>query len=484
MKFPDDLLWGSASADMQYEGGFGEGGRLPTTHDYITAGNHNTSRKLTYKMLNGNYGSASVRLGKDATFPEQAIPTLMPDEYYPSHQAVDFYHRYKEDIKLLADMGLNCMRFSICWSRVFPTGEEDTPNEEGIKFYENVVDECFKNGIQPLITICHDELPVALAEKYGGWLSRRTIDCYLKLCRVLFERLHKVKYWLTFNEVNLLTGYSRLGAKKDSLQNKYQCVHHIFLASSLAIKLGREIIPNAMFGAMFAMSPAYPETCNPEDIWAWVEQGRTNFFYSDVMIRGYYPSYQDFYFDENNICIDMEKDDAEIIGKYNLDYISFSCYRSTTASAGNKNYAESMLRNPYLEKTPWGWAIDPISLRFACTQAWDRYQVPVFIVENGLGFEDEPDENLYVQDDYRIKYLNDHFKEIKKAVEEDGVNILGYTMWGGIDLVSLSTGEMKKRYGWIYVDMDDMGNGTKNRIPKKSYYWMKDFLALKGGNLA
>lgn len=484
MKFPQDLLWGSASADMQYEGGFNEGGKQPSTHDYITAGNQQEPRKLTYRMPDGTIGRAHTQLGRDTSLPKNAVPYIVPGEYYPSHQSVDFYHHYKEDIRLLAEMGLNCMRFSICWARVFPQGDELQPNEEGLAFYEAIVDECLKYDIEPLITICHDEMPVYLAEHYNGWMNRKTIGFYLNLCKALFERLAgKVKYWLTFNEVNILHGYSRFGVHEDSLQVKFQCSHHIFLASSLAIKMGRELMPNAKFSAMFAESPFYAETCNPADVLANVEQNRMSSFFTDVMVRGYYPSYQKYIFEQQGIEIQTEPEDVEILQKNTLDFISFSCYRSAVASAGNTDYRKAMGKNPYLKKSAWGWAVDPYSLRYVCNMLWERYQIPVFIVENGLGAEDHPDENLYVEDDYRIAYLNDHFLEIKKAIEIDGVEMLGYTMWGGIDLVSLSTGEMKKRYGWIYVDMDDAGLGSKKRVPKKSYYWMKDFLATKGKNL-
>lgn len=484
MNFPQDMLWGSASSDMQYEGGFAEGGKLPTTHDFITAGTSQHPRKLTYRMPDGSVGRADVQVGRDNSVPPEGVPVILENEYYPSHQAVDFYHRYKEDIRLLAEMGLTCMRFSICWSRIFPHGDEEQPNEEGLAFYESVVDECRKYRIEPVITLCHDEMPVDLAEKYGGWLNRKLIDFYLNLCRALFSRLKgKVNYWITFNEVNILFGYSRFGVRQDNPQNRYQCSHHLFLASSRAIELGRKMMPGAKFSAMFMMSPFYPETCNPADILANVEFGRNGTFFTDVMVRGYYPSYQKYIFQQKGIQIQMEPGDLEILRQNTLDFISFSCYRSMVASAGKNDFHSVLGKNPYLKKTAWGWAIDPYSLRYTCNSLWERYQIPVFIVENGLGEVDIPDKNLFVEDDYRIQYLNDHFLEIRKAIEIDGVEILGYTMWGGIDLISLSTGEMAKRYGWIYVDMDDQGRGTKNRVPKKSYYWMQEFLRTKGENL-
>lgn len=481
MKFPQDMLWGSASADFQYEGGFGEGGRGLVTHDFVTDGSLDAPRMMTYMMPDGTLGETPMR----TSMPEGAKGCIRSDRYYPSHQAVDFYHRYQEDIGLLAEMGLTCMRFSICWTRIFPSGEDEEPNEDGLRFYEAVVDECLAKGIQPIITICHDEMPAILADKYEGWLSRYTIDCYVRLCRALFERLgKKVKYWLTFNEINVLRGYSHLGVHSAEDQASYQCFHHIFLASAKAVELGRRMMPDAMFGAMYALSPVYPLTCKPEDIWAQLEVRRQSLFFPDVMLRGEYPNYQQHFFEERGVEIAWEKEDARLLKENTLDFISFSCYRSTTVNAHSKLVSGlSMDQNPYLKATPWGWCIDPQSLRYLCNELWDRYQKPMMIVENGMGTVDEADENHYVNDQDRIQYLKDHFNEIRKAVEVDRIPVLAYTMWGGIDLVSLSTGEMKKRYGWVYVDMDDKGNGTKDRYRKASFAWMKEFISGGGANL-
>lgn len=451
------------------------------THDFVTDGALDTPRMMTYRMPDGSLGETPMR----TSMPEGARGCIRADRYYPSHQAVDFYHRYKEDIGLLAEMGLTCMRFSICWTRIFPTGEEETPNEAGLEFYENVIDECLAKGIQPIITICHDEMPAVLADKYEGWLSRYTIDCYVRLCKALFERFgKKVKYWLTFNEINVLRGYSHLGVHSAEDKVSYQCFHHIFLASAEAVKLGRSMMPEAIFGAMYALSPVYPLTCKPEDIWAQMEVRRRSLFFPDVMIRGAYPNYQQHFFEEQGIEIAWEKEDARLLKENTLDFISFSCYRSTTVHAHSKLVSGlSMDQNPYLKSTPWGWPIDPQSLRYLCNELWDRYEKPIMIVENGMGTIDEADEHCYVNDQDRIQYLKDHFNEIRKAVEVDRIPVLAYTMWGGVDLVSLSTGEMKKRYGWIYVDMDDKGNGTKDRYRKASFAWMKEFIQSGGANL-
>ena len=420
MNYPFKMYWGSASADFQYEGGFNEGKRGLITHDIVTDGSYTTPRRLTYRLPDGTLGSVAYR----ESFPEGAVGCI-------HDHAVDFYHHYKEDIKLLAEMGLSMMRFGICWTRIYPTGEEKTPNEEGLQFYEDVIDECLKYNIEPMITICHDELPLYLANKYDGWSNRIMIDLYEKLCNALFERFKgKVKYWLTFNELNVLQGFSHLGTRNSDAQTTWQAIHHLFIASARAKILAKKIMPKAMLGAMYATSPSYPKTCHPDDQLAWMKQRRRLFYFSDVMLRGYYPSFARSFWDEYKVTIRMEENDEEILKEGTLDFYSFSCYRSTT-----------------------------------------------------IGKDDKPDENNFVNDTYRINYLNDHFLEIKKAVEIDRVPVLGYTMWGGIDLVSLSTGEMKKRYGWVYVDMDDKGNGSKKRYPKASFYWMKEFIKSNGNIL-
>ena len=414
---------------------------------------------------------------------------MYDDEYYPSHQAVDFYHRYKEDIALMAEMGFSVFRFSICWSRIYPLGIEDEPNMEGVKFYSDVIDECLKYNIQPLITICHDEMPDYLARNYNGWNNRILIDCYLKLCKTLFENYGtRVKYWLTFNELNAIHGYSKIGVNEMSPQIYYQAQHHMFLASSLSIKMGHEMMKEAMFGAMFAMSEMYAQTCKPEDVFARMLHRRENFFFIDVMSRGEYPNYSDEIFKRKGVNLDIKDGDLDILKKYPLDFVSFSYYRSTTIVADHFTSMDPMgvmggEQNPYLKSTPWGWPIDPLGLRICLNELYDRYQKPLFVVENGLGAVDVLEKDKTVHDDYRVDYLRDHFKAMRDAILIDKVPCIGYTMWGPIDLVSLGTGEMKKRYGFIYVDMDDKGNGTLNRYKKDSFYFMKEVIETRGENL-
>lgn len=417
MKFPRGFLWGGATSDFQFEGGFRENGRGTITHDFVTDGTADTPRYITYQLPDGTTGKVSW---KAESLPENATGYVDPNQYYPSHQAVDFYHHYKEDIKLLADAGMNVFRFSINWTRIFPTGEETEPNKAGLDFYEDIVDECLKYDIEPLVTICHDEIPSYLADNYDGWLGRYTIDCYLKLCEVLFDRLgDKVKYWLTFNEVNVLRGYSMLGVKGVDKQTTFQAIHHIFVASALATKMAREMMDDCMISTMYALSPSYSLTSHPDDVIAHMKASReSSLFFSDVMIRGIYPGYQEAYFEENNIHIKKAADDDEILRKYTLDFISFSCYRSTTVSRDTDFDILPMDPNPYVPKTKWNWSVDPQSLRYVLNQVYDRYQVPAFIVENGMGEIDEWDDNFYVEDDYRIEYLETHFKEIEKAVNK------------------------------------------------------------------
>ena len=487
LHIPDGFLWGSATADFQCEGGFGEGGRGLLTRDFETDGNQKQPRQLTLEMPDGTRTSVNSSFFMCQPFPEGAKPKIYDGCYYPSHQAVDFYHHWREDIALMAEMGFTVYRFSITWSRIFPTGDEAKPNEMGLRFYEDVVDELLSHGIQPLITICHDELPAYLAEKYNGWEDRHTIDCYLNLCRALFERIgFKCKYWLTFNEINAIAGYIATGSPRTDAQTHYRCIHNMFLASARAVKIGHEMIPGSMFGTMFASSEVYPATCNPNDQFRRMQFRHMTQFFSDVMAQGVYPYYARSMF--RRLGVDMngfiEPGDAEILAAGTLDYVTFSYYRSAVIHADTElERLGGDTANPYLKKTDWGWPIDPVGLRYVMNEIYDRYRKPIIIVENGLGAIDEIEPDGTIDDQYRIDYLRDHLREMAKAICIDGVECLGYTMWGCFDLVSLSTGEMKKRYGFVYIDMDDKGNGTLKRSKKKSFDWFKRVCATNGDNL-
>lgn len=484
MKVPETFLWGGATADFQFDGGYPEDGRGLSTHDFETDGSVEHPRCVTYQLPDGTVGEARSSFFFPEDLPDGAVPCLDERFYYPSHKAVDFYHHWKEDLALLAGMGCNVYRFSICWSRIFPTGEEETPSEAGLRFYDEMIDEMVRLGMEPLITIHHDELPVYLAEHYDGWSSRHTIECYIKYCKVLFDRYgKKCRYWLTFNEINAVRGFAACGTHKCDNQTHYNAVHNMFLASAQAVKLGHEMMPGSLFGAMYASSAIYPATCKPEDVFAHMRQRRETYYFIDTMARGYYPSYAKDIWNRRGVTLRTEPGDADILAAGTLDFVSFSYYRSNVISTETKVNVISGDPNPYLESTPWGWPVDPVGLRYVLNEFYDRYQKPLFIVENGLGAIDTIEPDGSIRDDYRIDYLRNHLREMMRAMNEDGVECLGYTMWAPIDLVSLSTGEMKKRYGFIYVDMDDKGNGTLERRKKKSYDWMTEVIATGGESL-
>ncbi|WKV08240.1 6-phospho-beta-glucosidase [Thermoanaerobacterium sp. CMT5567-10] len=477
-KFPEGFLWGGATAANQCEGAYNEGGKGLSTADILTSGSRTTPRRIT--------------------------PVLEEGAYYPSHEAIDFYHRYKEDIKLFAEMGFKVFRMSIAWTRIFPNGDDAEPNEEGLKFYDNVFAELKKYNIEPLVTISHYEAPYNLTKKYNGWANRKVIDFYVKYCETIFKRYRDVvKYWLTFNEINALTmpfgtfiagaimpeGNGELtNSKSNNEQIRYQALHHQLVASAKAVKLGHEINKNFKIGCMIAYMCTYPLTCKPEDVLlAQQKDNLSNFLCSDVQVRGAYPGFAKRYFKENNINIVMEEDDEKTLKEGCVDFYTFSYYMSNCISS-DPNQEEiggnlSMgLKNPYLKASDWGWQIDPKGLRWTLNNIYNRYQIPIMVVENGLGAVDTVEEDGSINDDYRIEYLREHIKEMKEAIA-DGVDLIGYTTWGCIDLVSASTGEMEKRYGFIYVDKDNEGKGTLKRIPKKSFYWYKKVIETNGEEL-
>lgn len=470
MTFPKGFLWGGAIAANQAEGAYLADGKGLTTVDLMPTG------KKRFAVMLGN------------------VPSLKPveGEFYPSHEAIDFYHRYKEDIALFAEMGFKALRLSISWARIFPNGDDTEPNEAGLLFYDKVFDELLKNGIEPVVTIAHFDVPVSLVERYGSWRNRKLVGLFETYAKTLFTRYQsKVKYWMTFNEINMLLHLPFVGAGlifeegDHQEQIKYQAAHHQLVASALAVKACHEIIPDAMIGCMLAAGATYPYTCNPDDIWAAMEKDRESFFFIDVQSRGEYPGYAKRFFKDHGLDIEMEAGDEELLKQNTVDYIGFSYYasRATSTDPEIKNMTAGnvfgSIENPYLEKSEWGWTIDPKGFRITANQLYDRYQKPLFVVENGLGAVDMPDESGEVNDDYRISYLQKHVKEMSEAIE-DGVEILGYTSWGPIDLVSASSGEMKKRYGYIYVDKDNDGQGTLARSRKKSFHWYKKVIATNG----
>ena len=471
MSLPKNFLWGGATAANQYEGGYNLDGRGLANVDVCPAGQ---DRNLIIQ-------------GKKKTL-------VCDDQHvYPSHNAVDFYHHYKEDIALFAQMGFKVYRMSIAWTRIYPNGDEETPNEAGLQFYENVFKECQKYQIEPLVTISHFDCPIYLIQKIGGWRNRQMIQYYLKLCQTLFTRFKSyVKYWLTFNEINMILHAPFMGAGlvfeegEDEKQIKYQAAHHELVASALATKMAHEINKKNQIGCMFAAGSAYPFTCKPEDVFEALKVDQENYFFVDVQSRGYYPSYAKAMFKNENIRIVMEKEDEATLKQYTVDFIAFSYYNSRCIAhhVQEEDIAQGNLfasvKNPYLTYTKWGWPIDPLGLRITLNEVYDRYQKPLFIVENGMGDTDTLNEDGSIIDDDRISYLASHIQAMKEAVEKDGVDLMGYTSWGPIDLVSASSGEMKKRYGFVYVDLDDEGRGSGKRIPKKSFYWYKKVIETNG----
>lgn len=481
-----DFLWGGATAANQFEGGYDQGGRGLATSDTKTNGSMNRKRKHSFLDENGKilYLHASDEILTKYT------NVLEDSMYYPSHKAVDFYHHYKEDIALMAEMGFKCYRMSMSWTRIFPKGIEDLPNEEGLQFYENVFNECLKYGIQPVVTLNHFDMPVYLAENYNGWLSRKTIDCFVKYSETVMNRYKgKVKHWMTFNEINLLRWYDTLGVYELTPQKYYQSLHHMFIASAKVVTLGHQIDQENQVGMMLAHILTYAETCNPDDVELELKTSRSlKYMFSDVQCRGYYPTYLLKLLEREGISINKDANDDTILKEGCVDYIGFSYYNSgvvTSRKDAKSTFGNGLkvIQNSYLKVSDWGWPIDPKGLRISLNVLWDRYQKPLFIVENGLGQDDVVEANNSIHDEYRIEYMKTHIIEMIKAVEEDGVDLLGYTPWGCIDLVSAGTGEMKKRYGMVYVDMDDEGNGTLKRLKKDSFYWYKKVIASNGQEL-
>lgn len=481
MSFPNGFLWGGASAANQYEGGWNEGGKGPSGCDMMTNGSYSVPRRITRE--------------------------IEPDACYPNHMGSDFYHRHAEDIALMGEMGFKAFRMSINWPRIFPTGEEDVPNEEGLRFYDRVFDELLANGIEPIVTLSHYEMPFALTEKYNGWADRRLIDLFLRYAGVVMERYKdKVKYWLTFNEINCALqpfgNYMGLGVLNDGTkylidqvddpQIRFQALHHQLVASAKTVQLGHSINPENKIGCMIVFGTMYPYSCNPKDILACQEQmNEANYYCGDVQVRGSYPYYAPKVWRKYNVTLDVSDDDLRELKDGTVDFYAFSYYLTTTVSVdpsipqveGNVSGGG---KNPYLVANDWGWQIDPDGLRYSLNEIYSRYQIPMMIVENGSGAFDDlvigKDGVPAVHDPYRVDYYRSHIQAMSDAID-DGVDLIGYTPWGCIDLVSASTGERAKRYGFVYVDADDEGNGTFDRYRKDSFYWYKKVIASNGEDL-
>ena len=471
--FPEGFYWGGATAANQFEGAWNVDGRGPSVDDHFTGGTKDKPRTITVD--------------------------IEPDVLYPNHDGIDFYHHYEEDIALFAEMGFNMFRMSISWSRIFPNGDDEKPNELGLAFYDRVFDCCRAHGIEPLVTLSHYEMPYHLVEKYNGWASRELIGFFEKYCQTVFDRYHdKVRYWLTFNEINcgtmdmgnlfetsMIRGFAGPASEAHSTpQERYQALHHQFVASARVVKYAHEHYPQFRMGNMDCFILSYAATCDPKDVLAnESEMRRMNWYCSDVQVRGYYPSYAKRYWRENDISLKIEDGDLEDLKEGTIDFYTFSYYMSSIVgthdvkqAAGNMTFGGV---NPYLKSTDWGWQIDPDGLRFALNEIYDRYQIPLMVVENGMGALDKVEEDGSIHDTYRIDYLKSHVRAMREAVD-DGVDLKGYTWWGPIDLVSAGTGEMRKRYGFIYVDKHDDGSGTYKRSRKDSFYAYQKIIKSNG----
>lgn len=477
-KFPEGFLWGGATAANQLEGGYRQGGKGLSIADALPG------------------GPERFNIVDEPDFDW----TIDESKYrYPNHEGIDFYHHYKEDIALFAEMGFKCYRFSIAWSRIFPQGDETEPNEAGLKFYDAVIAECLKYGIEPVITISHYELPLNLVKTYGGWKNRQLIAFFERYARVLLTRYaDKVKYWMTFNEINSALHFPVMSQGLvasnggNEMQNRYQAWHNQFVAGAKAVAIAHQLRSDLQIGCMLLYATTYAYDANPENQLAALKENQAmNHFCGDVQVRGEYPLYTESLMNHYGFSfkdLDTKPEDFKVLAANPVDYIGFSYYMSTAVNVTDKRLATANgnlvggVKNPFLEASDWGWQIDPAGLRIALNELANRYNKPVFVVENGLGAKDVPDANHFVQDDYRINYLRAHIEAIRGAIA-DGVPVMGYTPWGCIDLVSASTGQMSKRYGFIYVDLDDEGHGTMKRYKKASFDWYKQVIASNGEQL-
>lgn len=483
-QFPDDFLWGGATAANQLEGAWNVGGKGLSVSDVYTFSSKTPRERWQDQWLRMTHQQVREALNPDSTL------------YYPKRTAIDFYHRYEADIALFAEMGFTCFRMSIAWTRIFPHGDETEPSEEGLAFYDRVFDCLISHHIEPIVSLSHYEMPLYLVTEYGGWPNRKLVDFYVKFATTVFERYRsKVKYWMTFNEINCVKHhpYVSVGVIEEDNphleQDKYQGAHHQFVASALATKACHAIIPGSQVGCMISYQMLYPHTCKPEDVQACVEQQRVSLFFSDVQARGYYPAYTDRMLAEKGVQLIKQSGDDEIMRAYPVDFVSFSYYMSSTVAAHPEQLPEAQgnlitggIKNPYLPTSEWGWQIDAQGLRTALNQLYDRYQKPLFIAENGLGAVDTITADGHIHDTYRIAYLKAHIEQMKEALG-DGVKLFGYTWWGPIDVISAGTSQISKRYGFIHVDLDDDGHGTLQRTRKDSFAWYRQVIASNGENL-
>ncbi|CAM3232850.1 6-phospho-beta-glucosidase [Lactiplantibacillus plajomi] len=475
-QMPKDFLWGGAVAAHQLEGAWQADGKGVSIADVMTAGRNGVPRQVTDGVQAG--------------------------EVYPNHWGNDFYHRYPEDDQLFEELGFKCFRTSIAWTRIFPNGDELEPNEAGLQFYDRLFDDLLAHGIQPVVTLSHFEMPYHLVKAYGGFSNRKLIDLFVRFAKAVFNRYRdKVKYWMTFNEINNQTAWSdphpllqNSGLQLDKDDNweeaMYQAAHYELVASALAVQAGHAINPDFQIGCMVAMCPIYPLTAKPADVMMAERAMQKRYWFGDVHCNGVYPNWLPKYFERKGFDLDITAADLATLKAGTVDYVGFSYYMSfvTRGKAGDQDYdfkePDDFVENPYLQKSDWGWQIDPTGLRYTMNWMQDRWHLPQFIVENGFGAYDKKEADGHVHDDYRISYFRNHIRAMEEAVVLDGVDLIGYTPWGCIDLVSASTGEMAKRYGFIYVDADDNGQGSFDRSKKDSFDWYQRVIASNGADLS
>ena len=466
-RFPNGFLWGGAISASQSEGAYDVGGKGLTIFDVTEAGNKNTPRKRHDKIEN--------------------------DIHYPSHTAIDFYHTYAQDIQLFRELGIQCLRTSINWTRIYPNGIEELPNEEGLAYYDALFDELLKNDITPVVTIHHSDTPLYIAEHYGGWINRTTVDLFLKYAKtVLCRYKDKIKYWIVINEINAINyvEWFSAAAENMTLQEKETASYHLLLANASVVCAAKKINPDFIMGGMVTDCHTYPYTCDPQDVFQSIQDKHRNIFFADVMCRGEYPSYKWKELNRFDIQLHIKEEEKNILKKGCIEFLAFSYYSSHVSSMVKDEDIQGNLiqnikgkNNPYLKSSQWGWSIDPMGLRIALNEFYDRYELPLFIVENGLGARDDAKQLPDINDDYRIEYLREHIAAARDAVTIDGVDLMGYLVWGFIDIVSGVTGEMDKRYGLIYVDRNNKGQGSNLRYKKKSFEWYQKVIASQGEEL-
>lgn len=487
-EFPTSFMWGGATSAQQYEGAYKEDGRGLSIADVVTAADldQRLPRKITYEMPDGEKRICVVSANSE--IPDGAKLKCYSDEYYPTHIGTDFYHHYQEDIKLMAEMGFRCFRMSISWSRIFPNGDDETANEPGLMFYDHVFDECLKYGIEPVVTLNHFDMPLALANRYGGWADRRCIDAYVKYCEAVFEKFqYKVKYWITFNEINNIDHWPFYcgGLFHSDQQTKAQAAYHQLVASAKAVITAHHHNPGIKIGGMVAARANYGYHPDPEDAWLAMKNDREMYFWSDVQCRGNYPVWKLKEYEQKGIFLKKEPGDEEILKNGTVDFYSFSYYASACVSVDPaiRRMSEDVLtaiQNPYLRRGKWGWQIDPKGLRIVLNAFTDRYGKPLMVVENGLAVEEQTDHEGRIHDTEHIEYLREHITAMLQAIREDGVELFGYMPWGCVDLVSVGTGVMRKRYGFVHVNRLDDGTGSLKRIKKDSFYWYRRVIQTNG----